>query len=91
MRSPAGILDPIEHQLDEAGPLGLDPRHDRAPVDLDTAVRPNFGTGHLEGACAASGAAISDLLGMQPTRAQIVPEGLPSITTARLPASTAAR
>ena len=43
------------------------------------------------GACAASAAAISSLLGMQPTRAQVVPYGPPSISTARLPAAVATR
>ncbi|KFB69598.1 MAG: hypothetical protein CAPSK01_000657 [Candidatus Accumulibacter vicinus] len=42
-------------------------------------------------ACAASAAAISSLLGMQPTRAQVVPYGPPSMTTTLRVCASAAR
>jgi len=42
-------------------------------------------------ACALSAAAIRSLLGMQPTRAQVVPYTPPSITTVRAPWALAAR
>ena len=51
--------------------------------------RPNWG--QRCGACPASAAAIRSLLGMQPTRAQVVPCGPPSIRTTRLPCAIAAR
>jgi hypothetical protein len=51
--------------------------------------RPN--SGQRSTPCAASAAAMSSLLGMQPTRAQVVPYGPPSIRTVFLPAATAAR
>ncbi len=69
-------LDAVEHEADEAVALALDARHHRPAVDRDRAfeaqaeLRPL-----LRGACAASAAAISSLLGMQPTRAQVVPYG----------------
>ncbi len=64
-------------------------RADRAPAAITSrpsiraapAWTPN--TGASRTACAASAAAISSLLGMQPTRAQVVPCGPPSIRTSR--------
>ena len=78
---------PSSDEADEAVALALDARHHGLAVDVDRAVAARGRTpAKRSTACAASAAAISSLLGMQPTRAQVVPYGPPSISSARLPA-----
>ena len=69
-------VDAFEHEADEAVALALHARHHRLAVDsrrVPSRRRPN--SGQRSRPCAASAAAISSLLGMQPTRAQVVPYG----------------
>ena len=63
----------VEHEADEAVALALHARHHRRAVDAHRAVGLQAELGPLPTACAASAAAMSSLLGMQPTRAQVVP------------------
>ena len=65
-------LHRLDDEADEAVALAAHARHHRAAVDGHAAgVTPKRAASTM--ACAASAAAISSLLGMQPTRAQVVP------------------
>ena len=82
------LLDAVEDEADEAVALAPQAPQHRAAVDPDAGRHVRCRTRRpTRRACAASAAATSSFDGMQPTRAQVVPYGPPSISTADLPAA----